>query len=48
VTESGEEFDIDEDGSMEKYRTRKFGQTFVTYFRYKGLKGNESKGEVGK
>jgi 16S rRNA (guanine(966)-N(2))-methyltransferase RsmD len=48
VTESGEEFEIDEGGSLEKYRTRRFGQTFVTYFRYRGNEEIEREGEAGR
>ncbi len=35
ITESGAEYDIAEGGSLEKLRTRKFGQTIVTYLEYK-------------
>ena len=35
ITESGEEFEIPAGGSMEKKRTRKFGQTVVTYLEYR-------------
>jgi 16S rRNA (guanine(966)-N(2))-methyltransferase RsmD len=35
ITESGEEFDIEPGGSLEKMRTRKFGQTIVTYLEYR-------------
>jgi len=35
ITESGEEYDIAAEGSFEKVRTRKFGQTIVTYLEYK-------------
>lgn len=34
ITESGEEYDIPQGGSLEKIRTRKFGQTIVTYLEY--------------
>jgi 16S rRNA (guanine(966)-N(2))-methyltransferase RsmD len=34
ITESGEEFDIPGGGSLEKIRTRKFGQTIVTYLEH--------------
>lgn len=32
IVESGEEFDLPEGGRLEKKRTRRFGQTVVTYF----------------
>jgi len=35
ITESGEEYDIPSGGSLEKKRTRKFGQTIVTYLEYR-------------
>jgi len=35
ITESGEEYEIAPEGSLEKIRTRKFGQTIVTYLEYK-------------
>ena len=35
ITESGEEYDIPSGGSLEKKRTRKFGQTIVTYLDYR-------------
>ncbi len=35
ITESGEEYDIPPGGALEKVRTRKFGQTIVTYLEYK-------------
>jgi 16S rRNA (guanine966-N2)-methyltransferase len=35
ITESGEEYEIASVGSLEKVRTRKFGQTIVTYLEYK-------------
>jgi 16S rRNA (guanine(966)-N(2))-methyltransferase RsmD len=35
ITESSEEYDIAPGGSIEKIRTRKFGQTIVTYLEYK-------------
>jgi len=35
ITESGEEYDISSGGSLEKKRTRKFGQTIVTYLEYR-------------
>jgi 16S rRNA (guanine966-N2)-methyltransferase len=35
ITESGEEYDIPPGGSLEKIRTRRFGQTIVTYLEYK-------------
>jgi len=35
ITESGEEYDIPEGGALEKVRTRKFGQTVVTYLEYR-------------
>ena len=35
ITESSEEYDIVPGGSIEKVRTRKFGQTIVTYLEYK-------------
>jgi 16S rRNA (guanine(966)-N(2))-methyltransferase RsmD len=31
ITESGEEYGVEPEGSLEKIRTRKFGQTIVTY-----------------
>ncbi len=34
ITESGEEYDIAKGGCLEKIRTRKFGQTVVTYLEY--------------
>jgi 16S rRNA (guanine966-N2)-methyltransferase len=35
ITESGEEYEIAPGGALEKVRTRKFGQTIVTYLEYK-------------
>ena len=35
VTESGGEYDIDGDSRLEKVRTRKFGQTVVTYLEHR-------------
>jgi 16S rRNA (guanine(966)-N(2))-methyltransferase RsmD len=35
ITESGEEYDIGVAGSLEKIRTRKFGQTVVTYMEHR-------------
>ncbi len=48
ITESGEEYDIPSGGLLEKKRTRKFGQTIVTYLEYRedgpqgpGVEGQE-------
>lgn len=35
IVETGREIDHPDGGCMEKLRTRKFGQTVVTYFRYR-------------
>ena len=35
VIEHGRTIFHDEEGGFEKIRTRKFGQTFLTYYRYK-------------
>ncbi|MBN1163496.1 MAG: 16S rRNA (guanine(966)-N(2))-methyltransferase RsmD [Candidatus Krumholzibacteriota bacterium] len=35
IIESGEEIQIEDNGKLEKLRVRKFGQTLVTYFRYR-------------
>ncbi|HSG27449.1 MAG TPA: 16S rRNA (guanine(966)-N(2))-methyltransferase RsmD [Candidatus Krumholzibacterium sp.] len=35
IVETGEEISLEEGGRLEKLRTRKFGQTVVTYFRYR-------------
>ncbi len=35
IVETDGEFDIEDEGSMEKLRTRKFGQTIVTYLRFR-------------
>jgi len=47
ITESGEEYDISSGGSLEKKRTRKFGQTIVTYLEYREdrLKGSGTEGQ---
>jgi len=47
ITESGEEYDIPSGGSLEKKRTRKFGQTIVTYLEYREdrLKGSGTEGQ---
>lgn len=47
ITESGEEYDIPSGGSLEKKRTRKFGQTIVTYLDYREdrLKGSGTEGQ---
>ncbi|MBN2185459.1 MAG: 16S rRNA (guanine(966)-N(2))-methyltransferase RsmD [Candidatus Krumholzibacteriota bacterium] len=39
IVESGKEFDLQEEGCLEKIRTRKFGQTIITYFRAKDSTG---------
>ena len=46
-TESGEEYDIPSGGSLEKKRTRKFGQTIVTYLEYRedGPQGPGTEGQ---
>jgi 16S rRNA (guanine(966)-N(2))-methyltransferase RsmD len=47
ITESGEEYDIPSGGSLEKKRTRKFGQTIVTYLEYREdrLQGSGTEGQ---
>jgi 16S rRNA (guanine(966)-N(2))-methyltransferase RsmD len=47
ITESAEEFDIPSGGLLEKKRTRKFGQTIVTYLenREDGPQGPDAEGE---
>lgn len=47
ITESGEEYDIPSGGSLEKKRTRKFGQTIVTYLEYRedGPQGPGAEGQ---
>ncbi len=47
ITESGGEYDIPSGGSLEKKRTRKFGQTIVTYLEYRedGPQGPGAEGQ---
>ncbi|MBN2071422.1 MAG: 16S rRNA (guanine(966)-N(2))-methyltransferase RsmD [Candidatus Krumholzibacteriota bacterium] len=41
IVETGQEFDMDEKGSLEKIRTRKFGQTVITYLRFKDIEDRD-------
>jgi 16S rRNA (guanine(966)-N(2))-methyltransferase RsmD len=46
ITESGKEYESGEKGSMKKIRTRKFGQTIITYLEYSRT-GQENPGAEG-
>ncbi len=47
IVETGEEIEFPENRALEKFKTRKFGQTIVTYFKFREDKDSSPEGGEG-